>query len=240
MTNGTGRLTIDAQMIVDATEKAFKLGRQTYLPKSQVRVIEGGEEVLGGRWKFEGRVVLEMPHWLAEAKSLVVEGYYEVIEQQERVERAASDIRRLVASRPDDGLPAVAAIHDGRYTVVDAGGKTHRTLLLRINEEAGKQMVAVIRDGRTEGVGWLIDGRVTYWRRSSWLSDAGRRELHEDLLVVAGNPLGAMEQYALRSNRCSLCDAELTHPDSIRRFMGPVCSKKWDKWYDSQHRRAAA
>jgi len=64
-------------------------------------------------------------------------------------------------------------------------------------------------------------GTVRVWER--FRNDGLLAQVVE---VLTSDPFGAARSYGLRSGQCSRCQRLLTHPDSIRRGIGPTCAQR--------------
>lgn len=78
-----------------------------------------------------------------------------------------------------------------------------------------KDSVAVMSGGRFLG---RIDegGRMMGFR----CEDAMVREIAE----IAADPRAAALAHGIKTRQCAICGAELTHPDSVARGIGPICA----------------
>lgn len=152
-----------------------------------------------------------------------------------RIQKEAVVKEAALISTPENVNPTGWTVPDGRYTVVHED-ESYQTLRLRTckDEQAeryhkplGTRMAQYLSgpDNSNDYIlfAWIYpNGRIQM--KGDYKTDS---ELMDDLkLLLAFDSAGALDAayaYAKRSNRCSICGADLTNPDSIDAGMGPVC-----------------
>lgn len=120
------------------------------------------------------------------------------------------------------------ATHNGVITVENTHRSTHRTFRIRTQPQNAKfapgERILSLMVGPDDynGIGFVKeDGHVILWKQY-------RTHCYRRLVDVLQNP----EEYRKRGcrymyhGRCRRCNRELTHPDSIRDGIGPVCAGK--------------
>lgn len=75
-------------------------------------------------------------------------------------------------------------------------------------------------DGEALYLGKVLGGK---FQRSPACTD----DQQARILIAAGDPAAAAKAYGQRTGNCSICGLELTAADSLERFVGPFCWKKY-------------
>lgn len=117
---------------------------------------------------------------------------------------------------------------DGCYTVMLPGG-VHRTIRVEpaSPDFCGGDKILTFLYGRDNTGDYRPFAHVTpagtirIWKR--FHNDG---VLAKAVALLAADALNAAQTYGLRSGRCFRCRRLLTHPDSIRRGMGPACAER--------------
>lgn len=75
-------------------------------------------------------------------------------------------------------------------------------------------------DGRPAYLGKVLGGSFT--KTAACSADQADR-----IVAAASNPSEAAKAYGQRTGNCSICGRELTAEESLEKFLGPVCAKKY-------------
>lgn len=123
--------------------------------------------------------------------------------------------------------PALVAVEDGIYTVVDRD--KYRTVRIKTCKSGtfdGKRIIELLvgsdNDNDYKGFGFVNAHGITLWKK--YQDSAAFSWIVNTLLQ---DPLAAGECYALRSGKCCKCNRTLTVPASLSRGMGSECAKKY-------------
>lgn len=124
--------------------------------------------------------------------------------------------------------------HNGWVTIENPATGQHRTFLIQTVIDAdggedslnGKRIVSLLiggdRDGDTMGFGFADLGGVRVWRRHLGTDGPSDYERFARLLNQP-KKYAAKGLVYLVEGRCRRCNRLLTHPDSVRSGLGPVC-----------------
>jgi hypothetical protein len=152
-----------------------------------------------------------------------------------RMEKSKTVETAAIISLPETVNTSGWVLPSGRYTIVHEDG-TYRTLRIkalreeqyeRYSKPVGTRMAQYL-SGPDNGsdyqlFAWILpDGRIQMrgdYKLNSPLMD----DLTTLLSFDSAAALDAAREYAKKSNRCSICGADLTNPDSIDASMGPIC-----------------
>jgi uncharacterized protein DUF6011 len=88
----------------------------------------------------------------------------------------------------------------------------------------GDTMCWVKHEGAEKVVGRLTDGgALTLWQRNG----IDMAALSVALAAIEKDPEAAAVLHGRASGRCSICNRDLTDPESIARGIGPICAEKF-------------
>lgn len=139
------------------------------------------------------------------------------------------------AETPETFVPhaeRLTALYNGKYTIVSPTG-SHRTFQIKTVKQgplAGKRIIGLLTgpDNTSEytGFGFVTDNGIRVWQRFRFSSGTYEKMA---LLVWNMGRLGENCGFGKQgfkihlSKRCSICNRELTDPESIKFGVGPVC-----------------
>lgn len=130
--------------------------------------------------------------------------------QQARTSEAAAAVRETPALPKLHALmQRLVKLHIGQITIV----RKNQDSLCWIKFEGIEKVVGRLTDG----------GALTLWQRP------GLRivELAAALDLIEKDPEAAAVLHGRASGRCSICNRDLTDPESIARGIGPICASKF-------------
>lgn len=142
-------------------------------------------------------------------------------------ERQVASVRgKLQAVMVQAAAPAVtvARIEEAFESAKDNGVKRPRmnldsfTFKPAAEKSTNAGALYVTEDG--EYLGKVMGGKFLRARECS--DDQQSR-----IVIAASDPAAAANAYGQRTGKCSICKRELTAEESIKRFIGPHCAKKY-------------
>jgi hypothetical protein len=95
---------------------------------------------------------------------------------------------------------------------------------IQIVRKNGDSLCWIKHEGAEKVVGRITEGgMLTLWTRPG----INVATLNDALLAIEKDPEAAAVLHGRASGRCSICNRDLTDPESIERGIGPICAEKF-------------
>lgn len=120
------------------------------------------------------------------------------------------------------------ATHNGFVTATNPATGDHRTFQVKTQPEdssfaPGERVISLLVGGdeETRGFGFVKDGRVILWRKHR---DSKAFRAYASMIEDPQHWEDKHDIEYLFEGKCVVCNRRLTHPESIRTGIGPVCA----------------